>query len=170
MFSPGGIIASNYEWNLNPTSGHHPGCLAQLNTESVFETLVLISISIAIVYRAYIAFFSMQGTSSHSLPRKLLGIVSSTVVGITFRFCAAADPNGSRVRALAKLLNSIDPDEDGMIVVLLRRAKNVPADCNAVSVVVSSGAMAMGAEALLQEGELLLLSLKGVQCVFNTDP
>ncbi|CAK9221758.1 unnamed protein product [Sphagnum troendelagicum] len=77
------------------------------------------------------------GTSSHSLPRKLLGIVSSTVVGITFRFCAAADPNGSRVRALAKLLNSIDPDEDGMIVVLLRRAKNVPADCNAVSVVVN---------------------------------
>jgi hypothetical protein len=49
MISPGGIIASNYEWNLNPTSGHHPGCLAQLNTESVFETLVLISISIAIV-------------------------------------------------------------------------------------------------------------------------
>ncbi|KAH9568666.1 hypothetical protein CY35_03G088000 [Sphagnum magellanicum] len=91
------------------------------------------------------------GTSCHSLPRKLLGIVSSTVVGITFRFCAAADPNGSRVRALAKLLNSIDPDEDGMIVVLLRRAKNVPADCNAVSVVVSSGAMAMGAEAFLQE-------------------
>ncbi|CAM6050039.1 unnamed protein product [Sphagnum compactum] len=77
------------------------------------------------------------GTSSHSLPRKLLGIVSSTVVGISFRFCAAADPNGSRVRALAKLLNSIDPDEDGMIVVLLRRAKNVPADCNAVSVVVN---------------------------------
>jgi hypothetical protein len=91
------------------------------------------------------------GTSSHSLPRKLLGMVSSTVVGITFRFCAAADPNGSRVRALAKLLNSIDPDEDGMIVVLLRRAKNVPADCNAVSVVVSSGAMAMGAEPFLQE-------------------
>lgn len=83
-------------------------------------------------------------------PSKFLGVVSTTVVGISFRFAASADPKGFRIRGLAKLLNGTNKDEDGMLTVFLKRSKNIIADTNAVSVVVSPCPRSSTAQAFLQ--------------------
>ena len=96
-------------------------------------------------------------------PSKFLGVVSTTVVGISFRFAASADPKGFRIRSLAKLLNGTNKDEDGMLTVFLKRSKNIPADTNAVSVVVSPCPRSSTAQAFLQ-GQLQISLLLLPDC------
>lgn len=96
---------------------------------------------------------------------KYLGVVGTTVVGISYRFCAAADPKGLRVNSLARLLNDVGTDEDGMVVVLLKRAKNIPADPNAVSVLMGPGAKGLVNHSLLQ-GKLILLRTYAVDSIW----
>lgn len=57
------------------------------------------------------------------------------MVGLSHLFRTAADSNGTQIKKLAAFLGkSCSPH--GMLKVLLRRNTNVPADVNAVSVLV----------------------------------
>eukprot|EP01018_Ginkgo_biloba_P003635 Gb_16332 [translate_table: standard] len=67
---------------------------------------------------------------------KYVGVVPTSVVGLSYRFRATADPKGARMRALATLLSNAKGNKEGMLPVLLKRNLNVPADRNAVSVIV----------------------------------
>lgn len=104
-------------------------------------------------------------------PSKFLGVVSTTVVGISFRFAASADPKGFRIRSLAKLLNGTNKDEDGMLTVFLKRSKNIIADTNAVSVIISPCPRSSTAQAFLQ-GQLQIPLLLLPNCwpwLINTE-
>lgn len=80
-----------------------------------------------------------------------LGVVPTTVAGIRYRFCASADRNGSRIRSLAAVLNDITAHEASTMPVLLKRAKFLKADPNAVSVIVTSRAKGCSQDLFLQE-------------------
>ncbi|URE48254.1 Tyrosyl-DNA phosphodiesterase [Musa troglodytarum] len=67
-----------------------------------------------------------------------LGSVQATVVGLSHRFHASPDPNGGQLKVLASLLGKCQENTSGMVEVLLKRATNIPADANAVSVVVAA--------------------------------
>lgn len=81
---------------------------------------------------------SNLSTSSNwrSSSAQYLGIVPTSVVGLSHRFCSAADLKGARLRALARILGGLRGDMEGLIPVLLKRARNISADPNAVSVIV----------------------------------
>uniref|UniRef100_A0A803MI34 HIRAN domain-containing protein n=1 Tax=Chenopodium quinoa TaxID=63459 RepID=A0A803MI34_CHEQI len=64
----------------------------------------------------------------------LLGSVEASVVGLSHLFRTAVDTNGIQLRKLASYLDN--STVCGVSEILLRREKNVPADPNAVSVVV----------------------------------
>lgn len=97
-----------------------------------------------------------MGSSSYcqlgdSWSPKHLGVVTTAVVGITYRFRASADPKGVRIRALAAILNEACAYAGLTMPVLLKRAKYVTADPNAVSVVVTSKAKGCSQDLFLQE-------------------
>ncbi|OMO52316.1 hypothetical protein COLO4_37288 [Corchorus olitorius] len=71
-----------------------------------------------------------------SLDSKLLGLVEASVVGLSHLFRTAADTNGARLKKLALFIGKTCDNEYGMLYVVLRRNKNIPADENAVSVLV----------------------------------
>lgn len=66
------------------------------------------------------------------------GSVQATVVGLSHRFHASPDPNGGQLKVLASLLGKCRENTSGMVEVFLKRATNIPADANAVSVVVTA--------------------------------
>ncbi|KAH9705763.1 FHA domain-containing protein [Citrus sinensis] len=66
---------------------------------------------------------------------KFLGSVETSVVGLSHLFCTAADSNGTQIKKLAAFLGK-SFSAHGMLKILLRRNTNVPADANAVSVLV----------------------------------
>ncbi|EFJ23310.1 hypothetical protein SELMODRAFT_415650 [Selaginella moellendorffii] len=70
--------------------------------------------------------------SMKELEKSYLGTVATTVAGISHQFSPKCDPNGLRLRKLAALLNSLPLDPEGMVHVQLKRAKDLPADPNAV--------------------------------------
>ena len=82
---------------------------------------------------------------------KHLGIVFSTVAGVKYRFCSTADHNGLRIRSLATVLNDVCMYNGSTMPVLLKRAKYLKADPNAVSVVVTSQALCSSQDLFLQE-------------------
>lgn len=67
---------------------------------------------------------------------KFLGLVEASVVGLSHLFRTAADSNGAQLRKLASYLGKSHENAYGMLDIVLRRASNVPADENAVSVLV----------------------------------
>lgn len=67
---------------------------------------------------------------------KLLGSVAASVVGLSHLFRAAKDSNGLQLKKLATYLASSSEKSCGISEIILRRDKNVPADANAVSVLV----------------------------------
>ncbi|OMO94770.1 Tyrosyl-DNA phosphodiesterase, partial [Corchorus capsularis] len=71
-----------------------------------------------------------------SLDSKLLGLVEASVVGLSHLFRTAEDTNGARLKKLALFIGKTCDNEYGMLYVVLRRNKNIPADENAVSVLV----------------------------------
>ncbi|XAR50421.1 Phosphodiesterase I [Bertholletia excelsa] len=69
---------------------------------------------------------------------KTLGSVETSVVGLSHHFHAAADSDGAQLKKLASFLRKCSQNENGMSEVVLRRNKNIPADANAVSVLIPS--------------------------------
>ncbi|KAL6584618.1 hypothetical protein OROMI_003907 [Orobanche minor] len=67
---------------------------------------------------------------------KLLSYVEAYVVGISHIFRVSADSNGDHLKKLALFLGKCHENMDGMSEVVLRRDTNIPADMNAVSVLI----------------------------------
>ncbi|MCO5573619.1 hypothetical protein L7F22_027391 [Adiantum nelumboides] len=80
-----------------------------------------------------------------------LGVVPTMVAGIKYRFCPSADRNGKRIRCLAAALSDTIAYEGSTMPVLLKRAKFLKADPNAVSVVVTSRANNCSQDLFLQQ-------------------
>ncbi|XP_058102663.1 uncharacterized protein LOC131246493 [Magnolia sinica] len=71
-----------------------------------------------------------------STAMKFLGSVEASVVGLSHRFHTAADSNGAQLKTLAAFLGRCRENGYGMSEVILKRYANIPADANAVSVLV----------------------------------
>ncbi|KAK9278228.1 hypothetical protein L1049_027790 [Liquidambar formosana] len=71
-----------------------------------------------------------------SFGSKFLGSVEASVVGISHLFRNAADSKGTQLKKLAAFLAKCSQKAYGLSEIALRRNTNVPADMNAVSVVV----------------------------------
>lgn len=67
---------------------------------------------------------------------KFLGSVKASVVGLNHLFRTAADTNGAQLKKLASFLGRSCENTYGMLEIVLRRNNNVPADVNAVNVLV----------------------------------
>ncbi|KAL3835435.1 hypothetical protein ACJIZ3_010171 [Penstemon smallii] len=67
---------------------------------------------------------------------KSLASIEASVVGLSHIYRASADSNGSQLKKLALFLGKCHENVDGMSEVVLRRDKNIPADMNAVSVLI----------------------------------
>ncbi|KAL2242797.1 UNVERIFIED_CONTAM: putative tyrosyl-DNA phosphodiesterase [Sesamum indicum] len=67
---------------------------------------------------------------------KFLSSVEASVVGLSHIYRARADSNGEQLKKLALFLGKRHENMDGMSEIILRRDANIPADGNAVSVLV----------------------------------
>lgn len=67
---------------------------------------------------------------------KLLGSFEASVVGLSHIYRSSADSNGAQLKKLASYLGKCDEGMHGMSEVVLRRDTNIPADRNAVSVLI----------------------------------
>ncbi|KAI3943618.1 hypothetical protein MKX01_039246 [Papaver californicum] len=81
-------------------------------------------------------FLSAKHCSSRSICTKFLGSVEASVVGLKHRFHTSADSKGAQLKALAAFLRRCRENAFGMSEVVLRRNTNIPADSNAVSVLI----------------------------------
>ncbi|XP_028766135.1 uncharacterized protein LOC114724031 isoform X1 [Neltuma alba] len=77
---------------------------------------------------------SIISESSQSSPS--LGSVVASVVGIRHLYQTAADSKGARLKTLANFLGNSCRSSHGKLEIVLRRNTNIPADANAVSVLV----------------------------------
>ncbi|KAA8540586.1 hypothetical protein F0562_024495 [Nyssa sinensis] len=75
-------------------------------------------------------------SESWSFGVKFLGSVEASVVGLSHLFRASVDSNGTQLKKLAALLGKCHENAYGMSHIILRRNTNIPADLNAVSVLV----------------------------------
>ncbi|KAH7445355.1 hypothetical protein KP509_01G004200 [Ceratopteris richardii] len=80
-----------------------------------------------------------------------LGIVPTMVAGIKYRFRPSADRTGTRIRCLAAALSCSSAYQGSTMPVLLKRAKFLKADPNAVSVIVTSRATGCSQDLFLQQ-------------------
>lgn len=69
---------------------------------------------------------------------KFLCSVEASVVGLSYLFHKAADSNGAQLRKLASFLGKSSESAYGFAKVVLKRNKSIPADKNAVSILVLS--------------------------------
>ncbi|KAJ0052198.1 hypothetical protein Pint_01320 [Pistacia integerrima] len=81
-------------------------------------------------------FKPVNHTASVSSGVEFLGSVEASVVGLSHLFHNAADPYGVQIKKLASFLDKSCANAYGMLEIVLRRNTNVPADVNAVSVLV----------------------------------
>ncbi|KAJ1387765.1 Tyrosyl-DNA phosphodiesterase I [Sesbania bispinosa] len=79
---------------------------------------------------------SFRANSSTNVTLVFGGLVVASVVGLSHLFCTAADSNGARLKALAAFLRKSCKNAYGSLEVVLRRNPNVPADENAVSILI----------------------------------
>lgn len=87
-----------------------------------------------------------------SIDEKFLGLVEESVVGLSHLFRTAADTNGALLKRLAAFLGRSCETAYG-IEIVLRRNNNVPADVNAVSILVPNP------DQFSEGGEIPLLAL-----------
>lgn len=82
--------------------------------------------------------FLLQGNKRElwSYSAKFLSSVETSVVGLSHIYRASADSNGRHLKKLALFLGKYHGNVDGMSEVVLRRMTNIPADGNAVSVLI----------------------------------
>eukprot|EP00257_Ricinus_communis_P026577 XP_025013991.1 uncharacterized protein LOC8275459 isoform X3 [Ricinus communis] len=67
---------------------------------------------------------------------KFLGSVEASVVGLSHLFHTSTDTNGALLKKLAAFLGRFPENAYGMSEIILRRNTNVPADVNAVSILI----------------------------------
>ncbi|KAG6754310.1 hypothetical protein POTOM_042337 [Populus tomentosa] len=84
---------------------------------------------------------SCRSPNAYQLPSgssgvQFLGSVEASVVGLSHLFHTAADRNGTQLKQLAAFLGKCCENVYGMSEIVLRRNLNVPADVNAVSILV----------------------------------
>ncbi|XP_028766137.1 uncharacterized protein LOC114724031 isoform X3 [Neltuma alba] len=75
-------------------------------------------------------------TSANLVEKQSLGSVVASVVGIRHLYQTAADSKGARLKTLANFLGNSCRSSHGKLEIVLRRNTNIPADANAVSVLV----------------------------------
>ncbi|XP_052181548.1 uncharacterized protein LOC127794478 isoform X2 [Diospyros lotus] len=71
-----------------------------------------------------------------SSSEKVLGSVETSVVGLSHLFHTSADSNGAQLKKLASFLGKCRENVHGMLEIVLRRNTNIPADANAISILV----------------------------------
>ncbi|KAF6163787.1 hypothetical protein GIB67_012146 [Kingdonia uniflora] len=81
-------------------------------------------------------FLSAYHSSSRPTSMKFLGSVEASIVGLNHRFHCMADSNGAQLKILAAFLGKCRRNAFGMSEVVLRRNTSIPADANAVSVLI----------------------------------
>ncbi|VFQ87253.1 unnamed protein product [Cuscuta campestris] len=69
---------------------------------------------------------------------KSLGSVEASVAGLSYIFHTSADSNGTRLKKLATILQKCKRNMYGLTEVVLRRDSKIPADANAISILVSN--------------------------------
>ncbi|XP_010491356.1 PREDICTED: uncharacterized protein LOC104768947 isoform X2 [Camelina sativa] len=69
---------------------------------------------------------------------EFVGSVEASVVGLSYLFRSANDSTGAQLKRLASYISRTRETSFGMLELVLRRNTNVPADANAVSVLVSN--------------------------------
>ncbi|XP_028088261.1 uncharacterized protein LOC114288846 [Camellia sinensis] len=74
--------------------------------------------------------------ASQSYGVKVLGSIETSVVGLSHLFRTSADTNGSQLKKLASFLGKCYENANGMLEIVLRRNTNIPADANAVSILI----------------------------------
>ncbi|KAK6250360.1 hypothetical protein QUC31_007869 [Theobroma cacao] len=100
-----------------------------------------------------------QFTTS-SFDAKFLGLVEASVVGLSHLFRTAADTNAALLKKLALFLGKTCENAYGMLDVVLRRNTNIPADENAVSVLVPNPDELSGRADIIMDFLKLLLWFK----------
>lgn len=81
-------------------------------------------------------FLSGKYCASGLVGMKFLGSVEASLVGLKHRFHTVADSNGAALKTLAAFVGKCQENAFGMSEVVLRRNHNIPADANAVSVLI----------------------------------
>jgi HIRAN domain len=104
----------------------------------------------------------MQVLHMKSVPGSFLGCVHTSVVGLSHRFGTSVDSNGGQFKLLTRVLGRCMVNFTGTVEVILKRNTNIPADANAVSVIIkdreSDSEGGMNASSLDQLN-ILLMSL-----------
>ncbi|KAJ4762189.1 forkhead-associated domain-containing protein / FHA domain-containing protein [Rhynchospora pubera] len=77
-----------------------------------------------------------QVLNMNSRPGNYLGCVHTSVVGLSHRFGASVDSNGGQFKMLATILGRCRENSSGTVEVILKRNMHIPADANAVSVII----------------------------------
>lgn len=72
------------------------------------------------------------------IPGSYLGCVHTSVVGLSHRFGASVDSNGGQFKMLSRILGRCMVNSNGTVEVILKRNTNIPADANAVSVIMKN--------------------------------
>lgn len=67
---------------------------------------------------------------------EFLGSVEASVVGLSYLFRSTSDSTGAQLKRLASYISRTRENSLGMLELVMRRNTNVPADVNAVSVLV----------------------------------
>ncbi|XP_048603106.1 uncharacterized protein LOC106422624 [Brassica napus] len=74
--------------------------------------------------------------SSTAINEEFLGSVEASVVGLSYLFRSTSDSTGAQLKRLASYISRTRENSFGMLELVMRRNTNVPADLNAVSVLV----------------------------------
>ncbi|KAH0895500.1 hypothetical protein HID58_045068 [Brassica napus] len=74
--------------------------------------------------------------SSTAFNEEFLGSVEASVVGLSYLFRSTSDSTGAQLKRLASYISRTRENSLGMLELVMRRNTNVPADVNAVSVLV----------------------------------
>ncbi|CAN8256942.1 unnamed protein product [Cochlearia groenlandica] len=81
-------------------------------------------------------YFTESVRSNMSFNKEFLGYVEASVVGLSYLFRSTNDSTGTQLKRLASYISRTRENSLGMLELVLRRNTNVPADPNAVSVLV----------------------------------
>lgn len=112
----------------------------------------------------HLTFFRAYQFALGSFGVKSFGLVRASVAGLSHLFHTVADRNGAQLKRLAAFLGKSCEKAYGMSKVVLRRNTNVPADANAVSVLVPNP------DQLSEGGEALKLPLLDLISLHTTSP
>ncbi|KAF3540916.1 hypothetical protein F2Q69_00018518 [Brassica cretica] len=82
------------------------------------------------------SYLTESARSSTAFNEEFLGSVEASVVGLSYLFRSTSDSTGAQLKRLASYISRTSENPLGMLELVMRRNTNVPADVNAVSVLV----------------------------------